>query len=96
MVDLERRRPIDVLPGREGEPLAVWLRDHPEIEIICRDRGGALRRGRPHRRPAGNADRRRLALVEEPRRSRREDRRHPSRLHPHGVRERPTGHAAAR
>ncbi|QNA71815.1 transposase [Streptomyces sp. So13.3] len=29
LVDLERRRPVDVLPGREAEPLAAWLRDHP-------------------------------------------------------------------
>ncbi|MEU0212430.1 ISL3 family transposase [Streptomyces canus] len=40
-VDLERRRPVDVLPGREAEPLAAWLADHPEVEIICRDPGGA-------------------------------------------------------
>lgn len=36
LVDLERRRPVDVLPGREAEPLAAWLADHPEVEIICR------------------------------------------------------------
>ncbi|MGW3108451.1 ISL3 family transposase [Streptomyces sp. NPDC001100] len=51
LVDLERRCPVDVLPGRDAEPLADWLKDHPELEIICRDRAGAYaegaRRGAP-------------------------------------------------
>ncbi|WP_435853998.1 ISL3 family transposase [Streptomyces misionensis] len=38
LVDLEARRPIDVLPGREAEPVARWLAGHPEVEIVCRDR----------------------------------------------------------
>ncbi|MFG2732911.1 ISL3 family transposase [Streptomyces canus] len=45
LVDLERRRPVDVLSGREAEPLAAWLASHPEVEIICRDRGGAYAEG---------------------------------------------------
>ncbi len=37
--DLERRKIIDLLPDRSSETFAQWLRQHPEIEIISRDRG---------------------------------------------------------
>ncbi|MFI9041899.1 transposase [Streptomyces sp. NPDC053726] len=38
-VDLEARQPIDVMPGREAAPVASWLADHPEVEVIWQDRG---------------------------------------------------------
>jgi transposase len=41
LVDLEAGCVIDLLPDRTAETLAAWLRAHPEIEIISRDRGGA-------------------------------------------------------
>ncbi|MFD0078831.1 transposase [Streptomyces sp. NPDC127166] len=41
LVDLEARRPVDVLPGREAEIVARWLQSHPEVEIVCRDRASA-------------------------------------------------------
>ncbi|OIJ97373.1 transposase [Streptomyces monashensis] len=31
LVDLEARRPLDVLPGRDAEPLAAWLAGHPDL-----------------------------------------------------------------
>ena len=39
LVDLERRKIIDVLPDRTAATFAQWLRAHPEVEIISRDRG---------------------------------------------------------
>jgi len=51
LVDLERHQPIDLLPDRSVESVAAWLRGHPEVEIVSRDRGGeyaaAARKGAP-------------------------------------------------
>lgn len=41
LVDCETGEPVDVLEGRESDAAAGWLRDHPGVEIICRDRAGA-------------------------------------------------------
>ncbi len=39
LVDLEAHRVVDLLPERSSESVAAWLRQHPEVEVVSRDRG---------------------------------------------------------
>lgn len=66
LVDAETHAPIDVFQGREAGPLARWLAEHPDVEIICRDRRLLQRRG-PHRRAARDPGRGQVTHLEQPR-----------------------------
>jgi transposase len=39
LCDLERRCPVDLLRERTAQALRDWLQQHPEIQVISRDRG---------------------------------------------------------
>ncbi len=39
LVDLESRQPVDLLNSREADDVTAWLKQHPGVEIISRDRG---------------------------------------------------------
>ena len=45
IIDLERREVLDVLADRTTTGTAEWLRQHPEVEIVSRDRCGLYAQG---------------------------------------------------
>ena len=54
IVDLERREVVDVLADRSAATTARWFKDHPNVQVVSRDRAGlyaeAARQGAPHAR----------------------------------------------
>ena len=54
IVDLERRQVVELLADRSAATTADWLKRHPEIEVVSRDRAGlyadAAREGAPQAR----------------------------------------------
>ena len=45
IVNFETRKPIDLLPDRSAGTLATWLKQHPHIKIVSRDRSLEYEKG---------------------------------------------------
>lgn len=45
LVNLETGKPIDLLPDHQATTFETWLKEHPGVQLISRDRAGAFARG---------------------------------------------------
>ncbi|MFD0746608.1 ISL3 family transposase [Phytohabitans flavus] len=41
LIDAVTHRRVDVLPDRKAATLAAWLREHPQVRVVCRDGSAA-------------------------------------------------------
>ena len=66
LVNMDTRKPVDVLDDRDASTLAGWLREHPGVQVVCRDRAGAYSLGGHGWRARRDPGRGSLASVGQP------------------------------
>jgi transposase len=58
LIDADTGQRVDVLAGRTADVVEAWLREHPGVEVVCRDGSGAyaeaVRRALPSAVQAGD------------------------------------------